>query len=117
MILKTIAVGPNEANCYILGCDFTKEAVIIDPGAEAGLIKEALSKVALRPKCIINTHGHADHIGANREFDLPIFIHRLDADFLKSPRKNMSIFFGLRITSPAASRLLSDKDKISIGEL
>ena len=35
MIIKDLTVGPIMANCFILGCDETKEAVVIDPGAEA----------------------------------------------------------------------------------
>ena len=32
MIIKNVVVGPLEVNCYIIGCEDTKEAVIIDPG-------------------------------------------------------------------------------------
>lgn len=117
MILETIAVGPNQSNCYILGCSATKEAVIIDPGAEASQIKKLISRSGAKPECIINTHGHADHIGANKDFGLPVFIHKLDADFLTSPRKNLSMFFGFWITSPPAGRLLSDGDTVNVGEL
>src|SRR3989338_2797377 len=112
MILKTIVVGPNEANCYILGCDKTKEAIIIDPGAEADLIKAEILKAGVTTKFIINTHGHADHIASNKDFNLPVYIHKLDADFLRSPYKNMSIFFGFRVISPEASRLLEGGEKI-----
>ena len=117
MILENIIVGPNQTNCYILGCPYTKEALIIDPGSEAGRIKKAIVKLGIAPKYIINTHGHADHIGANSEFKLPILIHNLDSDFLKNPRKNMSIFFGFLITSPPASKLLEGGEKINIGKL
>ena len=36
MIIKKLEVGPIMANCYILGCDRTRKAVVIDPGDEAG---------------------------------------------------------------------------------
>ncbi len=117
MLIKTIEVGINRANCYIVGCQETKEAVIIDPGAEAGKIKKALLKSGLTAKFIINTHGHADHIGANKDFDLPIFIHSQDADFLIDPYKNMSASFGFNITSPKPQRLLKDNDKIDMGRI
>jgi len=112
MILKTIVVGPNQANCYIVGSKASKEAVIIDPGAAADLIKKALSETGLAAKFIINTHGHADHIGSNKDFNIPVLIHKADSAFLKSPYKNMSVFFGHWITSPAAERFLADGEKI-----
>lgn len=117
MILKTIIVGLNQTNCYILGCDTTKKAVIIDPGADAARIKRAIKEAAVVPEFIINTHGHADHIASNKDFNLSIYIHRLDADFLKNPYKNMSASFGFHITSPAAEYLLEGGEKIKVGKL
>jgi len=32
LIIKELAVGPIMANCFILGCEKTKSAVVIDPG-------------------------------------------------------------------------------------
>jgi len=117
MILKTIVVGQNQTNCYILGCSDTKEAVIIDPGADTAEIKRAIKEAGVKPGFIINTHGHADHIASNKDFNLPIYIHKLDEPFLKSPYKNMSVFFGFFITSPPAGRLLEGGEKINLGKL
>jgi len=117
MILKTIVVGPNQTNCYILGSKAANEAVIIDPGADADLIKNALSETGLTAKYIINTHGHADHIGSNKDFKVPVLIHKADSAFLKSPYKNLSVFFGHWITSPAAKHFLEDGEKINVGDL
>lgn len=116
-ILETIVVGPMEVNCYILGCANTLEAVIIDPGAEDDRIKESISKDSLSAKYIINTHGHADHIGANGKFGLPVMIHRSDVPFLSSPAKNLSAILGMAILSPSPTRVLEDGDKLYVGDL
>ncbi len=116
-ILETITVGPVEVNCYILGCNRTLEAVIIDPGAEDGRIRESINKNNLSAKYIINTHGHADHIGANGRFDLPVMIHKLDTSFLSNPVKNLSAILGMAISSPPPSRGLEDGDKLYVGDL
>ena len=66
MIIKTLAVGPIQANCYILGCEETSEAAVIDPGDEPDRILHALAESSLTAKLIINTHGHFDHVSANK---------------------------------------------------
>jgi len=116
-ILETVTVGPVEMNCYILGCAKTLEAVIIDPGAEDGEIKGRLSSKRLSARYIINTHGHADHIGANGRFGLPVMIHRSDVPFLSNPEKNLSAILGMTISSPPANRALEDGDKLYVGDL
>ncbi|MFH0771296.1 MAG: MBL fold metallo-hydrolase [Candidatus Omnitrophota bacterium] len=116
-ILETIVVGPLGVNCYLLGCKTTLKAVIIDPGADDDKIKRSLIKKGLSAVCVINTHGHGDHIGANSSFDLPIFIHKNDEEFLTNPAKNFSLAFGMRVFSPPAARLLDDGEKITVGDL
>ena len=50
MIIKNVVVGPLEVNCYILGCEDTKEAAIIDPGDNADEIIGIIEKEGLKPK-------------------------------------------------------------------
>ncbi len=114
MIVK-IMVGPMGCNCYIVACDETRDALIIDPGGETAKIKAALRTHGLSACRIINTHGHGDHIGANGSLGLPISIHRLDAVFLEDPEKNLSSLFFFHIASPQASQLLEDGDVVEFG--
>ena len=72
MIIESLAVGPIQANCYILGCEKTREAVVIDPGGEADRILMTLARASLKLRFIINTHGHFDHVGANRQLKAAI---------------------------------------------
>jgi glyoxylase-like metal-dependent hydrolase (beta-lactamase superfamily II) len=117
MIIERIIVGPLETNCYILADEKTKDAVIIDPGGDYSRIQKRIEKLGLKPLCVINTHGHGDHIGANEKFDLPIWAHKLDADFLTDPDKNLSGAFFAHICSPPADRLLEGGEKIKAGSL
>lgn len=117
MILETVVVGAYQANCYIIADKDRKEAIIIDPGDEYSKIKKVIDRYGLTPKVIINTHGHIDHIGANSNFNLPVYIHKDDAEFLTDSKKNMSSFLNLSKLSKVEFRILKDKDKISIGNL
>jgi len=34
MIFDVIVVGPLGVNCFIVGCEETKQAVVVDPGGD-----------------------------------------------------------------------------------
>ena len=69
MNVKCFKVGYLSTNCYVVSCEETKEAAVIDPGleseAEAEQILAFIKQNGFRVKCIINTHGHPDHISGN----------------------------------------------------
>ncbi|MDO8536507.1 MAG: MBL fold metallo-hydrolase [Candidatus Omnitrophota bacterium] len=115
--VDTLSVGPLGANCYIVTHVPTKDACLIDPGGEPERIKLFLKKNGLNVKFIINTHGHGDHILGNGYFNVPIYIHRLEKDFLTDPGLNLSGAFGLALKTPKASRLLEDGEKVYLNDL
>lgn len=121
MILEALVVGPLQVNSFIVGCETTKEALVIDPGEEGSRILARLSSLGLQLKMIINTHGHFDHIGANRllmeEKDVDLLIHRADTDLL--PRaKDHGRKYGLSVDiSPAPTKLLDGGETLSVGSM
>lgn len=115
--METFIVGPLAVNAYVVACPISKEALVIDPGADPVRISRFIKKNGLDLKFVINTHGHGDHIGANGSLGAPVYIHELDADFLTDASLNLSGAFGFPIVSPAASRLLKDNDNIRLGGL
>ncbi|MBO8159300.1 MBL fold metallo-hydrolase [Thermosyntropha sp.] len=119
MILKALEINTVGVNCYIVGCEETKEVAVIDPGGNPRAILNLLQQENLKAVYIINTHGHVDHIGGNRGVKeatgAEILIHEADAKMLTSAVANFSILFGGKITSPPADKLLKDGDIIKIG--
>lgn len=111
-------VGPLSVSCYVVADPATKEACVIDPGADASKIMNFIRKNGLDLKFVINTHGHGDHIAANKDLGVPVYIHAADKDCLTDPKKNLSAgIFMFDIISPEASRILEDGDTIELGKL
>ncbi len=114
-----LEVGHIGTNCYIVFCEETKEAAVIDPGGNEGEILGIIAREKLKVPYIINTHGHADHIEANSKIKnatgAAILIHQNDAQMLVDARGNLSAFFGNGVVTDPADRILSDGDTIDIG--
>ena len=119
MIQKALMVGLLEVNCYILGDEETKEAVVIDPGGDEDEILEALKYHELQLKLIIDTHGHFDHVDANQPLKeatgAKIAIHELDAAMLANPSQEALFFTGNRVRLSQADILLKEGDILSFG--
>ena len=117
-IIERLVVGPLATNCYILKSG--AELVVVDPGGDAELILGKVRELGGTVKYVIDTHGHIDHIAANREVvestGAELLIHELDAGLLAHPDRNLSSMMGMKLTSPAPSRLLKEGDKVVVGE-
>ena len=95
MFIKRFKVGWLSTNCYVVGCEETKEAAVIDPGMdserEAEEILNFIEQNGFHIKYIINTHGHPDHIAGNaiikKATGAPILIHENNAERVQADRK------------------------------
>ena len=119
MIQKALTVGLLEVNCYILGDEETKEAVVIDPGGDEDEILEVLNHHQLKLKLIIDTHGHFDHVDANQPLKnatgAQIAIHEADARMLDKPSAEAMFFTGNRLRLSQADILLKENDILTFG--
>jgi glyoxylase-like metal-dependent hydrolase (beta-lactamase superfamily II) len=100
MILETRAVEPFFKNGYVLGCEETREGIIIDPGDEVGALLDAAAKHELTVKYILLTHAHLDHITgvgeAKRALAVPVGLHP-DDHFLYEHVVQQGQMFGFRV--------------------
>lgn len=121
MILDVLLVGPLGVNCYILGDEHTRQAVVIDPGGNPREILKTIEKRALKIIAIVNTHAHFDHVLALTEVraatGAPFLLHAGEAQILASAQMSGAMF-GMAMRQPAPpDRLLNDGDTIPVGAL
>ncbi len=118
-IKRLILLEDFQTNTYLVWDEITREGVIIDPADKADIIIDEIGKRDIHLKYIINTHGHADHIGANAEIrkrtDAKIIIHFEDKDMLMNANLNLSASFDENVQSMPADILISDKEIIEFG--
>ena len=121
MILEALTVGGLATNCYILGDEESRQAVVIDPGGDFGIIEASLKKLKLEVKYIVLTHGHIDHIGAlsklKKATGAEILIHSKDSAMLSDPSQNLSFFSGDDVIATKADRLLQEGETVQCGEI
>ncbi|MDY6905525.1 MAG: MBL fold metallo-hydrolase [Thermodesulfobacteriota bacterium] len=119
MIIEKLEVGMIMANCFIVGCDETKQAAVIDPGDESERILRTLASHKLTVKYIINTHGHFDHVGANKQMKeatgAELLIHADDAPMLSGLTEMASAFGMASENSPPPDRTIGDGDRLTVG--
>ncbi|MFA5364538.1 MAG: MBL fold metallo-hydrolase [Candidatus Bathyarchaeia archaeon] len=95
MNVKRFHVGWLSTNCYVVSCEETKQAAVIDPGLETKQegeeILDYINKNGLQVKYIINTHGHSDHVSGNdfmkKATGAQVLIHETAADDVKADKK------------------------------
>jgi glyoxylase-like metal-dependent hydrolase (beta-lactamase superfamily II)/tetratricopeptide (TPR) repeat protein len=96
---------PGHANAYVVFSPGSREAVLIDPGAEDARIGQFVREKGLRIKAVLNTHAHLDHCAANafyaKEFGAPVYVPRDEARYYSAP----------------PDRLLGDGDSVECGGL
>ena len=109
------------ANCFILGCEETKKAAVIDPGDETDKILRTLADEGLTVEQIINTHCHFDHAGGNKKMrdvtGAPLVIHALEIPVLNNLAASASRWGLSADDSPVPDRMVADGDTISFGNI
>jgi hydroxyacylglutathione hydrolase len=100
MILETRAVEPFMKNGYVVGCEQSKEGILIDPGDDVELLLEAVAQHGLSVKYILLTHAHMDHVTgvgrAKEALGAPIGLHRDDL-FLYKAVVQQGLAFGFHV--------------------
>jgi hydroxyacylglutathione hydrolase len=103
MILEVRAVAPFYKNGFVVACERTREAVLIDPGDEVDELIAAVRDLDVDVRAVLLTHAHVDHItgvaAAKDAFAVPVYLHR-DDQFLYDMAVQQGALFGFKVRQP-----------------
>jgi glyoxylase-like metal-dependent hydrolase (beta-lactamase superfamily II) len=119
--VTTLGVGPLQENCYLVVDEASREAALVDPGAEGERLVRAVQESGARLVAVWLTHAHFDHVGAvgavQRAFGVPIHLHPAEAP-LYARAAASARSYGLELEQPPdADAPLAEGDVVSLGEL
>lgn len=119
MEIETLVLGQLATNCYLVYDEKTREAVIIDPADEGTFIIQRILDLKLKPKLIVATHGHFDHVLAATElklaFNIPFWLSEADLFLLKRVQKTTQHFANFHTDPPPpVDKFLKERDEIPV---
>src|SRR5687768_13162454 len=119
MFVETRAVPPFQKNGYVVACEKTREAVVIDPGDEVDMLLDVIDSQSLAVQGILLTHAHVDHVTgvarAKQQLQVPVYLHR-DDQFLYDAAQQQAAFFGLKCdVLPAIDRHYTIPETVPFG--
>jgi hydroxyacylglutathione hydrolase len=119
MILEVRAIAPFFKNGFVVGCERTREAVIIDPGDEADTLLAAVRDHGLDVGHILLTHAHIDHITgvglAKDALRAPVYLHEDDRPFYEHAVEQGRMF-GFDVVQPPPVDVFYDMSPVYFGD-
>jgi hydroxyacylglutathione hydrolase len=121
MIVHVETAGPFQQNGFVVGCETTNQAVLIDPGDGVQSLLAFADRRSLAIGHILLTHAHIDHVTgvaeAKRALNVPVYLHRDDL-FLYERVVQHGQVFGVQVEpQPAIDVFYTPGQTIAFGEL
>src|SRR5688500_6041651 len=119
MILEVRAVPPFYKNGFVVGCERTRAAVVIDPGDEVDELMAAVRDLDVTVESVLLTHAHVDHVtgvdAAKQAWEVPVYLHR-DDQFLYDRAVDQGAMFGFKVRQPPPVDVYYDGTPLRIGD-
>jgi hydroxyacylglutathione hydrolase len=118
--IENFVVGPLQVNCYIVYDEESRDAMVIDPGDDAGKIIRFIEDNKLLVSGIVCTHAHFDHLGAVRKLQektgAPVLLNKEDFEIYRRADGQAALWgFHLELP-PEPVRYMAEGDEIAIGK-
>ena len=104
------------ANCYIAYDAATRQAVVIDPGAQGKKISKTLSDNNLQLRAVFITHGHFDHVSGLKEL-LGYREERPDVWISRAEREIQEFPYQQKLLDDIQFRFWTDGEEIAVGPM
>jgi glyoxylase-like metal-dependent hydrolase (beta-lactamase superfamily II) len=120
VLVRTFTGGGFGQNAYLTICEPSRAAAVVDPGAAAAGMVEAIQAEELDLLAIFLTHAHIDHVEGvatvrARWPDVPIWLHP-DALPMYRHAPQQAAMFGVRLgAQPEPTNALSHGQRLDVG--
>lgn len=117
-----LTLGIAQTNCYIIGDEARKEAIVVDPSDSAPTILDVINREGWVVREILATHSHFDHILAAGDLKAatgaPFRLHRADLAQLQALPQMMQMFTGQSVPpAPPPDGFVDEGDVIQVGAI
>ena len=123
--IDTFVLGDFATNCHVVtvpgaaGDHDPADCWIVDCGFEPAPLLDHIEESGLKPRGIILTHCHSDHVAGIDEAiarfgRMPILAHPLEAMYNQTPELNLSSFVGMPIVVESPTGTLEHGDQFDM---
>ena len=116
---NSCSTPPFKKNGFVVGCERTHDAVLIDPGDDVDQLLAAVRDRELEVQYILLTHAHLDHISgvaaAKAALDVPVYLHHDDL-FLYERVVEQGTMFGFKVSPQPSVDVFYDMTPIFFGD-
>ena len=116
MIIRQLPIEVMDNFCYVVGCEQTRDALVIDPGDDVDRILDVVEQESLTLRYIFNTHHHWDHVSGNAALKAAtgasLVVHAAEDDILQGRGPGSSGPSGRRFSPPADIRIEGDRKSV-----
>lgn len=116
-MIQVFTVGPFQENCYLLA--HGRDLLIVDPGDEADRLVAAIDQLGLKPRYLLLTHGHLDHVGAvtalQDRYEVPVLAPRAELPLIEHLPMQCQLFGLPPMAPPRVDQALEGGESLPFG--
>lgn len=120
VFILRFVVGVLDTNMYLVYDSESLDSILVDVGGDPSEALDWISKLRLRLRAIIATHGHFDHVAGLPKLgpaSAPTYIHRDDLGIVELSASWYSSYVGEEVETPSFDVLIEGDSELRFGTL